>query len=69
MNVLMILIWLIVFLIVGGVLWWAIGKLVVAFNVVEPLRTVIMVVVVLLLVLGFLDVIGAFSGALFMEHR
>ena len=55
---------LLVFVLVAGVLWWAVNALVTAFGIPQPLATVILVVVILLLLVGFLDYVGVFAGHL-----
>lgn len=59
---LLLIVYIIFFIIAAGVLWWAINALITAFAIPQPFATVILVVVMLLLLLGFLDVAGVFTG-------
>lgn len=47
-----LLIVLVIFLLVAGVLFWAVQRLCAAFGVPEPIRTVIIVLFVLIVVIG-----------------
>lgn len=62
MDVFTLLVWIIIFIIVGRALYWAITRLVAAFQIPEPVATVILVVAVLLLLLGFLGQVGFIPG-------
>ncbi len=53
---------LLVFLIVMGVVWWAATRLIAAFGIPEPVATVILVVIVLLMVLAVLDFTGILAS-------
>jgi hypothetical protein len=53
---------ILVFVLVAGVLWWAVNALVGAFGIPNPLATIIQVVVILILLLAFLDMTGIFGG-------
>lgn len=55
-----LLISIIVAIIVIGVLLWGVNKLLGAFVVPEPLRTIIWVVVVIIAVFAFLDIAGLY---------
>jgi hypothetical protein len=55
---------ILVFVLVAGVLWWAVNALVGAFGIPNPLATIIQVVVILILLLAFLDMTGIFAGGL-----
>jgi len=59
---LLLIVYIIFFLIAAGILWWAVNALITAFAVPQPFATVIIVVTILLLLLGFLDVVGVFTG-------
>lgn len=60
-----LLIALVIYLLVAGVLFWAINKLCAAFGVPEPIRTVIIVLFVLIVVIGIVYyVFGGGGGSL-----
>ena len=56
------LISLLVFLIIIGVIFWAVRQLAGAFGIPAPIVTVIYVVLVLICVLYLLQVLGLYSG-------
>lgn len=49
---------LLVFVLVGCIVWWAVTKLLAAFGVGDPLATVVQVIVVLLLLALLLNYLG-----------
>lgn len=61
-GLLMLLVYIVIFLIVVGLLFWCINRLSAAFGIPEPIRTVIIVlfviIVIIALVLWLLPMIG-----------
>ena len=53
---------ILLFLIVAGFCWWACNALIGAFGIPQPIATVIIVVVMALLLIGFLDMVGIFGA-------
>lgn len=53
-GLLALLIYLIIFLIVAGLIFWAVTKLSAAFGVPEPIKTVIIVLLVVICVIALL---------------
>lgn len=51
-GLLTLLIYVIVLLIIGGLIFWAVNKLSAAFGIPEPIRTVIIVLLVVIIVIG-----------------
>lgn len=51
------LIYLVVLLIVAGLIFWAVNRLSAAFGIPEPIRTVIIVILVIFIVLSLLYVL------------
>lgn len=51
------LIYIVVFLIIAGLVFWAINKLSAAFGIPEPIRTVIIVLLVIVIIIGLLYMI------------
>jgi len=57
-----LIIWILIFILVAGIAWWAITRLIAAFGIPDPLSTIIQVVVILILLLAFLGQVGVFGG-------
>lgn len=53
-SLITLLIYLVVFLIVAGLVFWAVNKLSAAFGIPEPIRTVVIVVLVIIFVVVLL---------------
>lgn len=64
-----LIIGIIVFILVAGILWWAVNALVGAFAIPQPLATIIQVVVILVLLLAFLNYAGLFGTGFPMGGR
>jgi|KBSSwiStaDraftv2_1062776.scaffolds.fasta_scaffold818335_2 hypothetical protein len=56
-GLLTLLIYVIVLLIIGGLIFWAVNKLSAAFGIPEPIRTVIIVLLVVIIVIGLVYVL------------
>lgn len=54
MGMITLLIWLVVFLIVAGLIFWSVNKLSAAFGIPEPIKTVLIVILVIVIVAGLL---------------
>lgn len=60
-----LLIYIVVLLIVAGLIFWAVNKLSAAFGIPEPIKTVIIVALVIIVVIGLLYVLlGAMPARL-----
>ena len=63
-NLIALLIYLVVFLIVAGLIFWAVNKLSAAFGIPEPIRTVIIVALVIICVVVLLSfLLGALPAS------
>jgi fatty-acid desaturase len=56
-----LLVWLIVVLVIAGLIFWCVNRLSAAFGIPEPVRTVIIVALVVIVVVG---VLYALTGAI-----
>ena len=63
-NLITLLIWLVVFLVIAGLIFWAVNRLSAAFGIPEPIRTVIIVALVIICVVVLLSfLLGALPTA------
>lgn len=53
-SLLGLLLYLVIFLIVAGLIFWAVNRLSTAFGIPEPIRTVIIVALVIIIVIGLI---------------
>lgn len=53
-NLITLLVYLVVFLVIGGLIFWAVNKLSAAFGIPEPIRTVVIVALVIVFVIALL---------------
>lgn len=58
-----LLLYLVIFLVVAGLIFWSVNKLTVAFGIPEPVKTVIIVALVIIMVIGIIYFLVGGVGA------